>query len=56
MEKNIKFCECGSIEFVTEPNQYDVYQIIDNNLELIETYSTGDFRLFCRDCSKEIDL
>jgi len=56
-EKIIKPCKCGFVEFVTEPNQYDVYQIIDNKLKLVETYPTDDdFKLFCRECSNKMDL
>jgi len=57
MEQNIRPCKCGSVEFVTEPNQYDVYKIIDNELELVKTYSTDDdFKLFCRECSEIVDF
>jgi hypothetical protein len=57
MEQNIKPCKCGSLEFITKPNQYDVYQIIDNKLELIDTLFTDEeIKLFCRECSEEIDL
>jgi hypothetical protein len=55
MELNIKPCKCGSVEFITKPNQYDVYQIIDKKLELTDTLSTEEeLKLFCRECSKEV--
>jgi hypothetical protein len=56
-KKKIKSCKCGYVEFVTEPNQYNVYQIIDDKLELVETLPTEDnYKLFCRECSKQVDL
>jgi len=54
-ENNIKPCECGSIEFVTEPNQYDIYKIIEGVLFLIEAVDTHEVtKLFCRECGKEL--
>ena len=56
MKKSVKPCKCGSIEFVTEPNQYDVYQIIDGKLELTETLFTEcEIDLFCRECGELIN-
>lgn len=55
MEQKIKPCECGCIEFITQPNQYDIYQINNGKLELIETLNTEDEeKLFFRECSKEL--
>lgn len=55
MEQKIKPCECGCIEFITQPNQHDIYQINNGKLELIETLNTEDEeKLFCRECSKEL--
>ena len=55
MEKRIKKCKCGSDEFVTNPNQYDVYQIVAGKLTRIETCFTADeIKLYCRECSKEL--
>jgi len=57
MKRNIKPCKCGSEEFITGPNQYAIYQIIDNKLEFIKTLFTEEaFKLFCRECGEEIDL
>jgi uncharacterized protein YbaR (Trm112 family) len=50
-------CKCGSIEFITRPNQYDVYEIIDNNLELIRTEDTYEENiLYCRECGDVYNL
>jgi hypothetical protein len=55
MEKPIKHCECGSVEFITEPNRYDIYEIIDGRLELYYSENTDEkFKLFCRECGKEL--
>jgi hypothetical protein len=57
MEQNINPCKCGSVEFITEPNQYDVYQIIDGKLQFIESlFIEDDQKLFCRECSEEIKI
>lgn len=55
MKKHINQCACGSDEFVSKPNRYDIYQIIDGKLELIESAFTQDgIKLFCRDCGKKL--
>ena len=55
-QNNIKPCKCGSTEFITKPSQYDVYQIIDGKLEMVDTLSTEDnFKLFCRECGEEMN-
>lgn len=57
MEKYIKPCECGSDEFVSKPNQYDIYQIIDGELVLINSKCLDEeLLLFCRECSKKLNL
>jgi len=53
MEKNIKPCECGCNEFITQLNQYDVYLINEGKLELVKTLNTNeDDKLYCRECGK----
>lgn len=55
MEKHTKPCKCGSIDFVSKPNRYDVYQIVDGNLQLIQSPFTEDeIKLYCRECSEEL--
>jgi hypothetical protein len=51
----MKACKCGSTEFITSPNRYDVYEIIDSKLELTETEQMSDdyVKLFCRECGEE---
>jgi len=55
MEKHIRPCKCGSDEFVSKPNQYDIYHIVDGNLNLIQSSFTEDeIRLYCRECGEEL--
>jgi len=37
MEGNVQSCQCSSKEFVSEPNRYDIYEIIDGKLVLIDS-------------------
>ena len=32
-QNNIKSCPCGSTEFITELNSYDVYELVNGKLE-----------------------
>ncbi|MDR1552471.1 MAG: hypothetical protein LBS69_03275 [Prevotellaceae bacterium] len=53
--KKIKPCECGSIEFISKPNHYDIYEIIDDKLILTSSdFIDDDEKLYCRECSKEL--
>lgn len=55
MEHFIKPCKCGSEEFVSKPNRYDSYQIIDGKLELIDSsFTKEEIKLFCRECGEEL--
>jgi hypothetical protein len=55
MEKNISPCNCGCTEFVTKPNQYEIYEILDGKLVLTHSEATDEeTRLFCRGCAKEL--
>jgi hypothetical protein len=53
----ITVCECGCIEFITTPNQYDLYEIFEGKLEFRRALSVDEETiLYCRDCSKEYKL
>jgi len=47
-------CECGSDEFISEPNSYDIViveeEIIIDHKEIIETS-----KYYCRECGKEYE-
>jgi len=53
MEKNMNLCKCGSKEFITAPNSYDVYKIIKDRLEYQKSQFIDDELVFyCRKCGK----
>ena len=46
-------CKCGINEFITKPNSYDVYQIVDGKLEYKNAESVNDkLILYCRECGE----
>lgn len=51
------FCcpNCGSLEFVTDPNQYDVLKFNSGHFEIESSEFCDEFKLFCRECSVEIN-
>jgi hypothetical protein len=54
---NIKPCECGSTEFITKPNSYDIYELIEGELEYQRSeYIDDEIKYYCRDCSKELSV
>ncbi|MEK7819069.1 MAG: hypothetical protein AAB255_04670 [Bacteroidota bacterium] len=55
MKKKIQSCKCGSIDFISKPNRYDVYQIIGGSLQLIQSPFTEDeIKLYCCECGEEL--
>jgi hypothetical protein len=55
MKKADKQCQCGSKEFITEPNSYDVYEVIDDKLEYQKTEMIEDeVKIYCRECGEEM--
>ncbi|HOF16329.1 MAG TPA: hypothetical protein PLF32_04645 [Bacteroidales bacterium] len=47
---------CGSSEFITEPNQYDVLEFSKYGFETISTETIDEYKIFCRECGKEITI
>lgn len=47
--------KCGSLEFITEPNQYDVLKFNNGHFETKGLEFCDEFKLFCRECSAEIN-
>ncbi len=42
-------------EFITQPNKYEVYKIVNNKLEYQNTEIIGEkINLYCRECSAEL--
>jgi len=56
MSQKYKCPNCGSNEFITEPNQYDILEFSKDGFETISTESIDDYKIFCRECGKEVDL
>lgn len=51
----IKCNACGSQEFVTKPNRYDIYEVINNKLVLSKSvFIEDEIKLFCRECGKDL--
>lgn len=57
MENSNQCPKCGSTEFLTEPNQYDVISFVNGNFNVIRSESTDDeYKVFCQECYEEIDF
>ncbi|RKY07036.1 MAG: hypothetical protein DRP65_10945 [Planctomycetota bacterium] len=53
----LKCKNCGSEEFITRPNQYDIYKFVDGKLVFQNSEVTNnEVELFCRECSERIDF
>ena len=56
MNNPTQVCECGSNEFITKPNAYDIYKLVDGKVEFEKHEFIEDkFVLYCRNCSKELE-
>lgn len=55
MEKSQKCPNCGSEEFITEPNRYDLLTFSKDGFEIMKSYCLDEYKIFCRECSKEVD-
>lgn len=50
----MKSCKCGSTEFISSPNSYDVFELVDGKLRFIRTEASEDeTHVFCSKCYKE---
>ncbi|PJA01846.1 hypothetical protein COX74_00580 [bacterium (Candidatus Gribaldobacteria) CG_4_10_14_0_2_um_filter_41_16] len=47
--------KCGAVEFITEPNQYDVLRLNNGHFEIEHSEFCDEFKIFCRECSTEIN-
>jgi hypothetical protein len=57
MKNNNKNCPfCDSDEFISEPNKYDIFNFLNGSFEIIKVEQIESFKIFCRECGKEIDL
>lgn len=54
---NYKCQNCGSTEFISQLNKYDIYEVRNNKLVYVDSeYINEELKLFCRDCSNEIQF
>lgn len=56
MNLKSKCPNCGSAEFVTEPNQYDILIFKKNNFIIQSTEQIDDYRIYCRECGKKVNI
>lgn len=47
--------ECDSEEFISELNQYDVYEFDENKFIVTKTHIIDEYAILCRECQTEID-
>lgn len=48
--------KCGSQEYITKPNQYDTFILIDGKIHFQSTELTHEeIELYCRECSRKIE-
>jgi hypothetical protein len=54
MNDSLQTCECGSDEFITKPNAYDVYKIVDGKASFVsQEFVDDEESLYCRNCGRE---
>ena len=57
MNDPTQVCECGSDEFITKPNAYDVYKVNNGIISHItQEYVEEATLLYCRNCGKEQNI
>ncbi len=57
MDKLYRCPDCGSEEFITPLNAYDIYQIVGGEPTFIRTNLAEDeFMLHCRECGRRVEL
>jgi len=51
----MKPCKCGSTEFVSNLNSYDVFELVDGKLEFQRKENIDNKEeIFCRECGKKL--
>jgi len=56
LTENIQCPHCGSKQFITNPNCYDVYEIVNGRFDYIKSELIGEeLRLYCRECGDLFD-
>lgn len=47
-------CECGSDEFISEPNSYDIV-IVEEEIRIDHSEIIETSKYYCRECGKEYE-
>ena len=55
MNLRFKCPSCGSSEFVSEPNQYDILVFTKDGFTTQSTQAVEEYKIYCRECSEEVD-
>lgn len=56
MSQKYKCPNCGSDEFITEPNQYDILIFNNEGFTTQSTEQIDEYKISCRGCSREVDI
>jgi len=49
--------ECGSTEFISQPNRYDIYEVRNKKIVYVDSEQVDDkLTLYCRNCSEELEF
>ncbi|HII95903.1 MAG TPA: hypothetical protein HA367_09285 [Candidatus Methanofastidiosum sp.] len=48
-------CECGSDEFISEPNSYDIVIVEDGKIKIDHSEIIETSKYYCRECGKEYE-
>ncbi len=57
MAKSKNVCpECDSEEFISEPNQYEVYEFSEGDFVATDSHFIDEYKIYCRECSSEVNV
>ncbi|MBI3159577.1 MAG: hypothetical protein HYZ26_08280 [Chloroflexi bacterium] len=57
MSTTHKICPaCGSDEFVSTPNRYDVLAFEESKFEVVDSHFTDEETVTCRECGEVVDI
>ncbi len=48
--------ECDSEEFISQPNQYEVYEFNEGYFVTTDNHFIDEYEIYCRECSSEVDV
>lgn len=56
MKKNNVCPDCDSIEFISDLNQFEVYEFRDNDFMMTINHFIDEYTVRCRECAAEVDV